>query len=241
MTVLAQLSDPHVGARRADDDLAAAVAAVAALRPAPDALVITGDLTDGGTPEQYARVRELLAPLAMPVHVMAGNHDDRDALEAAFGAPAQFAVRCGGLRMIACHTARPGRDEGELSDEQLAWVDAELAADGATPAIVALHHPPVPVGLPVLDAIGLRPESSRALAVVLERHPHVARVVAGHVHLAATAVLGRVPVVTCPSAWRMRARLVLGAPSFEPVAEPAGFLVHALVGGTVVTHVQPVG
>ena len=66
--MLAQLSDPHLGADPVHGEarLAAAVAAVAALEPAPDAVLVSGDLTDHGTATEYARVRALLAPLRMP-------------------------------------------------------------------------------------------------------------------------------------------------------------------------------
>ena len=60
------------------------MAALVALDPQPDAVLLTGDLTDDGDPRSYARVRELLAPLAVPVHPIPGNHDDRDALREAF-------------------------------------------------------------------------------------------------------------------------------------------------------------
>ena len=47
-------------------------------------MLLTGDLTETGDPRAYARLRELLAPLAMDVHPIPGNHDDRDALREAF-------------------------------------------------------------------------------------------------------------------------------------------------------------
>ena len=68
--MIAQLSDPHM--RLGPDDegsgeaLAAAVRAVLRLERRPDALIVTGDLADGGLPDEYARVRELLSPLPMP-------------------------------------------------------------------------------------------------------------------------------------------------------------------------------
>src|SRR6478735_11737305 len=67
MFLLAQLSDPHVGAAWGDRDpearLAAAVDSVLAVQPRPPgAVLVTGDLADRGTDAEYARVRELLAP-----------------------------------------------------------------------------------------------------------------------------------------------------------------------------------
>jgi len=72
--LLAQLSDLHIkaGGRLSYgvvDTLGAlrlAVDRLNALQPRPDALVITGDLVDFGTPEEYATLREVLAELAMP-------------------------------------------------------------------------------------------------------------------------------------------------------------------------------
>ena len=80
--ILAQLSDPHMrlgeGAAEARESLAAGVDAVLALRPHPDAVLVSGDLADTAAAEEYQIVRALLAPLPMPVHVLGGNHDDRD-------------------------------------------------------------------------------------------------------------------------------------------------------------------
>ena len=99
MTILAQLSDLHLQA--GDDDrgaaraLRTAVAAVLDLRPAPDAVLVSGDLGERGEPAEYALARELLAPLPMPVHVLAGNHDDHEALSEAFGTPVRYTTRVG--------------------------------------------------------------------------------------------------------------------------------------------------
>src|SRR5436190_14060947 len=87
--VLAQLSDPHIGAEWAGGDpvasLEAAVESVRSMRPGPEALLASGDLAGGAEDAEYERVRELLAPLQAPVYVLAGNHDDRAALHRHFG------------------------------------------------------------------------------------------------------------------------------------------------------------
>ena len=255
--MLAQLSDPHLGADPVHGEarLAAAVAAVAALEPAPDAVLVSGDLTDHGTATEYARVRALLAPLRMPVHVLPGNHDDRAALRAAFpvdpGATAlhgpgedpaaryRYAVRCGPLRLVACDSIRPGHDDGSLGEDGLAWLDAALADDPSVPTIVALHHPPLVFGMPALDAIGLPGSERAALARLLGRHPQVRRVVGGHLHRTAFGVVGSCPLVVGPSV-HTTIKLQLGAAGYEAAPDPPAILVHALAGGELVTHVQPV-
>ncbi len=226
-TILAQLSDPHL--RVGPDDqgsaraLANAVDTVLALDPLPHAVLVTGDLADGGTTAEYDRFRELVAPLPMPVHVLPGNHDDLD-----WAGPRT--VDCDGLRVVLCDTQRPGRPDGHLD---LDWLAAEIAAP--EPTIVAMHHPPLLTGIGGLDEIGL-PASERAgLAALLARSPHVVRVIAGHVHRTAFATLGGCAVATCAST-NLQARLEIGTDAYTIVAEPPAFLVHT----ADVAHVQPV-
>jgi 3',5'-cyclic AMP phosphodiesterase CpdA len=225
--ILAQLSDPHIRLPPEDEGsgaaLEAAVRAVLALDPLPDAVVVTGDLADGARAEEYARVHELLEPLPMPVHVLPGNHDE--------GVEAGYAVQVGELRLVACDTTIPGRDEGEVD---LAWLEATL---DDTPTIVAMHHPPILTGIGGLDAIGLT--NRAALGALLERSPQVRRVIAGHVHRGAFGVIGGCGVVACPST-NLQAKLEIGSEGFTMVREPPAFAVHALVDGELVSHLQAI-
>jgi Icc protein len=227
-TILAQLSDPHIRVGPDDTGSAAAltkaVDRLLALDPLPDAVLVSGDLAEGATAAEYKRVRELLAPLPMPVHVLPGNHDVLD-----WDGP--YAADCGELRLVACDTTIDGRDDGHLD---LDWLDAQLA-QSTVPTIVAMHHPPLLTGIGGMDAIGLPELERAALGALLARSPHVRRVIAGHVHRAAFATLGGCAVVTCPST-NWQARLEIGSPGFSIVREPAAFLVHT----ADVAHVQPV-
>jgi 3',5'-cyclic AMP phosphodiesterase CpdA len=241
--MLAQISDPHVGIEpAAETRLTAAIAEIRALAQAPDAVLVSGDLAADGRAEEYERVCELLGELAGPVHVLAGNHDLRAGLRAAFGVagarddPIQYAVRCGPLRLVACDTTVPGHHHGELD---LDWLTAQLAADQDTPTIVAMHHPPMLLGIPVMDELALRAEHRTGLAQALRAAPQVRRVVCGHVHRTSVGSVGGCPVLTLSST-EMQHRLDFTAHAFDLVAEPPDVAVHVLVAGELVSHVQPV-
>ena len=90
--LIAQITDTHITRDRKPAynrvDTAAflerAVAHVNAMEPRPDIVVMTGDLVDEGSAGEYAILRDILAPLSMPVYLMPGNHDERGALRAGF-------------------------------------------------------------------------------------------------------------------------------------------------------------
>ncbi len=246
------------GAAEARDSLAAGVSEVLALRPLPDAVLVTGDLADTAAAEEYRIVREELERLPMPVHVLGGNHDDRDALREWFpiadaavgadpadaavgadpagataGAEYRYATEVAGVRLVVCDSTVPMRPEGRLD---LGWLEAQLDAPAV---VVALHHPPFAVGMPALDEIALGAEDTVALAALLDRSPQVLRVICGHTHRAAFTTLGGRGVFTCPGV-HLTARLEIGAPGYTVVAEPPAFALHVMVDGTVTTHVQPI-
>jgi 3',5'-cyclic AMP phosphodiesterase CpdA len=237
--MLAQLSDPHIrvgaGEQESAAALAAAVAAVNAIEPAPDAVLVSGDLADHGDPREYARVKELLAPLAMPVHVLPGNHDDVAALEAVFGA-AEYVVRAGPLRLIGLDSTRPDSDAGRVPVE---WLAQRLGEDTETPTIVAMHHAPLLTGVAPMDALGVSAADCRALAELLARHPQVERVICGHLHRTIVGALGGVPVFTCPSVHLQLALDFAAGPDavLAVTGEPPGFALHVLLDRALTTHV----
>jgi 3',5'-cyclic AMP phosphodiesterase CpdA len=249
-TLIAQITDTHVGVGPGDtasaDALAAAVRAIAALEPAPAAVLLTGDIAADGRPEEYERVRELLAPLAMPVHPLMGNHDEREAMRGAFadhpGVAAadgfiQYSAECGPVTVIACDTHDPDWYGGRLGAERLDWIESELARDNG-PTVLAMHHPPTLTGIYEFDAeIPLAPEDREALAA-LPHQPDL--IVAGHIHLPIRAMLGPTPVFVSPSV-HLQAQFDL-TPGAEVrlVPDPPGYSVH-LHGADpeLVSYVRP--
>jgi 3',5'-cyclic AMP phosphodiesterase CpdA len=193
--LIAQISDMHVKAegellyRRIDTAgfLERAVAHVNALDPQPDIVLATGDLVDGGKPEEYAHLRRLLAPLAMPVHLIPGNHDARDVLREVFPDHTylpptgflQYAIEGLPVRLIALDTLVPGKGYGELCAERLGWLEARLG-ESDRPTILFMHHPPFDCGIAVFDDTRLM-RGEPQLAALVRRHGNVERVMCGHV------------------------------------------------------------
>jgi 3',5'-cyclic-AMP phosphodiesterase len=247
--LLAQLSDPHIGADWADGDpsagLVAVVEAVRALPQQPDAMLVSGDLADHAADAEYEQVRRALASIDAPAHVLPGNHDDRGALRRHFGVPGvdaepvQYSVELGPFRLIALDTTRPGEDPGALDAGRLDWLERELAAAPTLPTLIAMHHPPLVTGVPGWDDFGLPGADRRALAEVIARHRQVRRLVAGHVHRVMTAELAGRPVLTAPSTY-VQARPDFASGETEWTNEPSGFALHTFLDGELISHVQPV-
>lgn len=251
-THLVQLSDPHVIA--AGDvaygrvDTAAcferAVAAVTRLAQAPDAVLITGDLTADGRVDEYLHLRELLRPLGCPVHLLPGNHDDRGALRSVFGAlPAgdgvefvQYVTQVGPLRLVCLDTTVPGQPHGELCAARLDWLDAQLCAAPRAPTMVAMHHPPFATGIEHMDHMGLK-VGAEDLSAILRLHPQVERVACGHLHRPIQVRFGGTVAQTAPStAHQITLNLTPGARG-SYIMEPPGFLLHVWTDGAgLVTH-----
>ena len=248
--LLVQLSDPHIGATWGVGDplegLRAAIDSVRRLPYATDVVLVSGDLADHGAEAEYERLRDVLSALDAPIYVLAGNHDDRYALRRHFdlpgaaAAPVQYATDLGPLRLVVLDTTRPGVDRGGLDEEQLAWLEAELAAAPDRLTLLALHHPPISTGSDAWDEICLPAADRHALADVVKRHPQVRRLVAGHVHRTIVGDLADRAVVVAPRTY-MPARLTFGSDEIGFVPEGPGFALHSVVDGELASHVLPIG
>ena len=256
-TVLIQLTDLHIrepgrlayGRLDTAPYLQSAVASVLRLRQQPDAVVITGDLTDFGRAAEYEHLAQLLAPLPMPVYLLPGNHDDRDQLRRSFPAHrylhqsdafVQYNVTVGGLRLLTLDTCVPGHSHGTLDAERLNWLAEQLAQCQGEPVVIAMHHPPFRTLIGHMDRIGLL-EGGRELEALVRRHPNVERVICGHLHRAIDVRFGGTIASTSPAPGHQVALDLDPQAASAWMLEPPGFRVHAWDGNHLVTHLAASG
>lgn len=262
---IAHLSDTHFLADEArwggvidtDAHVASALRQLKRSGRRPDAIVITGDLTDLGEPDAYARLRDLVEPVAdelgaTVVWVM-GNHDERPVYaRELFGVeltgpegehPQDRVYDVSGLRIISFDSTVPGYHHGDVDERQLEWLAGVLADPAPHGTLLALHHPPLATPLELMNVLQLQHQEELAEVV---RGSDVRAILGGHFHYSTFGMFAGVPVsvasATCNtmdlSAPRDELRQIDALRSFSLVHVYADGITHSTVP---VDEVEPLG
>jgi len=145
--LIAQISDVHVGGGRYRQDLLrTAIDEINAAEP--DLVVVAGDLTDDGYPDQYPLAHDELARIdAGHVVCVPGNHDARNVgyllFEDTFGArDSRLRLESpeGELALVAVDSSKPDLDEGEIGREHYGWIEEGFAGEAGLRVFVCHHH-----------------------------------------------------------------------------------------------------
>jgi 3',5'-cyclic AMP phosphodiesterase CpdA len=215
--------------------------------PALDVVIFTGDLADGGSPEDYDLLKEILSPLSIPVFVMPGNHDNRENMYRAFKATTPFEPSpnlnyeaiVNELRILALDTLVDGAIHGALNSDQLDWLQRKLQDQHSGPTIIAMHHPPFPSGVTAYDKIGLKAGKERLGKIIAEYKTQLI-ILAGHIHRPFQALWhGAFCQVSGGSAFQHG--LDLRAHSIDPggVSEPYSYHILSFKGSEkFINHVR---
>ncbi|MGC0362215.1 Icc protein [Rhodococcus sp. 27YEA15] len=175
-----------------------------------DSIVLSGDLSDDGSPLSYRRLRAAVDPVAreLDAHVICavGNHDDRDAMytEMFDAGPADDSGRgpydavhhVRGLRIVVLDSTTPGRHDGRLEADQLAWLADELSRPNELGTVLIQHHPPIPSPVATVDYLKLA-TAEHLEAVLL--HSDVRMILCGHAHHTGAGAIAGIPVWVGPA------------------------------------------
>ncbi len=223
MVTVFQLSDTHFGSdgHRSHgglgydtDEAFRAAAARMAEAPAPDLVVVTGDLADTGQALEYDKARRALEQLPAPVNVCSGNHDFQVPFEVGLAYPGitmSRTLRLGSWLFVFADSNFTGRHAGpggrlidraermELANGMLGaaeggWITDMVEATDAEHVFIWLHHPPAipggPYSVPAFD------DEVRS---ILEANPSIRGLGAGHVHTDYQLEIANRPVFVCPA------------------------------------------
>lgn len=253
--LIAQLSDTHIkpqgklAYKRVDTSLMLSIAIdhLHQLPQRPDLIVITGDLVDEGTTDEYERLRQILASLPAPYLLIPGNHDDRDNMRIVFN-DHPWVQETGfwhfsaqkpewPIRIIGLDSVETGQSGGLMCQDRLNWFEDTLIQMQNTPTLVMIHHPPFKTGIGHMDNIGLNGQEE--FAKILSFHPQVELVICGHLHRNIRATVGGRAVMTSPStAHTVQLDIAEDAKAMYRM-EPPGYLLHWWNGSGLVTHHVP--
>ncbi|HSP00723.1 MAG TPA: 3',5'-cyclic-AMP phosphodiesterase [Thioalkalivibrio sp.] len=204
-----QITDPHLGTPESGmygvkldtgDTLTRVLNDICRTAPDADLMLATGDLAEHPVSATYEQLRQLLRGLPMPVHCLAGNHDETKLMEEHLNAPgldcAKIISREDWLLVLLDSTV-PGQAGGRLSEHELEFLEETLSRHPARNALVCLHHPIVSIGSAWMDRMQLA--NAEPLFNILDRHPQVRGVLFGHIHQDFEATRRGVRLIGSPS------------------------------------------
>ncbi|MGZ8474386.1 MAG: metallophosphoesterase family protein, partial [Candidatus Deferrimicrobiaceae bacterium] len=151
-------------------------------------LLHLGDMVNRDAAKEWEAYRAVTASFRKPLRVVIGNHELYGG-----GSPEKFAERFGlpgaswSFTHKDAHFAIVDNAKGTFTDNTLAWLDHDLAAqpkgkDGITTLIVAMHIPPRTGGIYPHGTRFDYEERSAKLLAILKRHG-VDAVLSGHEHM----------------------------------------------------------
>lgn len=245
------MSDPHLlsqpGAapygRSPHADFEAVLSDAASAHSDAAFLVVTGDLADDPPTAApvYAWLKHRLAELPFPSFLCIGNHDSREAFLEAFPEHrdadgfAQRAVSWRDTPLLMLDTVAAGETAGRYCAPRRAWLEAQLATQ-ERPALIFMHHNPIPTHLPAFDAVGFRDMAAFGDLVGRWRD-RIAHVFFGHTHLDLVGSLRGVPMSGLKGGSHQGvADFSTGSMRWDPEPEPV-YAVCVLSGDAVSRHV----
>jgi Icc protein len=166
----------------------------------PDAILVTGDLVHEPAPAAYERLFAILKTIERPMFFIPGNHDDpslmRRHLETDNLSTASSIIFDRWI-IVMLDSFLPGTHAGCLSNTELGYLDLALMEHRDKHALICLHHPPVSVGSPWMDRMGL--QNPADLFSITDRHPQVQGMLCGHIHQEFKCARNTVQIMTSPS------------------------------------------
>jgi 3',5'-cyclic AMP phosphodiesterase CpdA len=148
----------------------------------PDVVLVKGDLTARGIQEEYeAFLNAYAGAFGERLQHVRGNHDAHEGEPFASNAP--FAVDLPGVRLAVLDTVISRHHTGQVTGEQLEWLDT-IGVEADRPVLAFGHHHPWSPESRNREPgyFGINPDDSEKLVQIVARRPSILGYFAGHTH-----------------------------------------------------------
>ncbi len=167
-----------------------------------DTLLVTGDLSQDGSPQSYQRLWEKTRYIGQSQGWIQGNHDLDQPMQAYSGLRP---VLSPGIlqphprwQVILLNSSVEHQIHGHISAEHLLFLEQSLARANGIFSLVVTHHPPCHIGCAWLDRQCI--DNPGRLEKILDQYQDTVRaVLCGHVHQQAEVRFAATTVWTSPS------------------------------------------
>jgi 3',5'-cyclic AMP phosphodiesterase CpdA len=212
----------------------------------PDVYVISGDLVQNPSFEEYERFNDLISTLKAPVYVLPGNHDHKKYFVDVFKdkCPAVqetlpeicYALEVDGVAIIVLDTSIANINAMKFTKASQMWLEKQLAKYENLSVMVFTHHPPFRTHL---SSTNYPIENGESVGEVLSKHKNI-KLCTGHMHGEISTLWHGFPVQACPSVSIIRELdLVEGAPERYAGGEPA-FVLHHYIDDHFISHTRTI-
>lgn len=144
----AHVSDTHIGAGTAEEDLNRTVADINS-QDSLDFVIVTGDITEMGTNKELALAKDILEELEIPYYVVPGNHDTGWSESGGvtfikeFGYD-KFTFEHEGYKFIGCASGPYVRmSDGHIPRDAIVWLDEVLKKTPKDQPVIFVNHYPI--------------------------------------------------------------------------------------------------
>jgi len=167
----------------------------------PDAIILTGDISQDYSSNSYLSAAEILNELDCPTLVTMGNHDDKDHFNNVVCQYKNF--KCskkniyGNWRILILNSHYPSHVAGYLSQEELDFLKDELESDKKIFTVIFLHHHVLPIESSWLDMLNLK--NAEEFLSVVDKYKNIISIVCGHVHQESMTIRKNVVFLSTPA------------------------------------------
>ena len=165
-----------------------------------DYLILTGDISDDGTPESYENLREILSPVEHKVLFIPGNHDSLENLNNfrnSISGDNKFIIEDSEWIIFMFDTKKHNSPNGQLKTDEIDSCIRIIDKNPQKNVIMFLHHHPIMIGSASMDKMII--ENAYLLLDIVKNNDRVKGVFWGHIHNVYESKLNQALLLSTPS------------------------------------------